>query len=130
MVDDTAGYHARDTAWRWAAGAGRTRDGRIAGFNLVEGVNDPPAGSERTVWLDGAPAEAPPVRISPELDAVRFASGEELRFASEAVRERHDRMPGVRSDYRQPFGRFAGTLPGGIELAEGLGVTEDHRARW
>src|SRR5436853_5728741 len=25
-IDDTAGYHARRTSWRWSAGGGRTRD--------------------------------------------------------------------------------------------------------
>ena len=32
--------------------------------------------------------------------------------------------------YRQPFGSFAGTLPGGLELASGLGVMEHHEASW
>jgi hypothetical protein len=36
----------------------------------------------------------------------------------------------VSSDYVQPFGSFSGALPGGIELASGLGVMERHRARW
>ena len=36
----------------------------------------------------------------------------------------------IASDYRQPFGTFAGTLPGGTELASGDGVMERHGARW
>ena len=36
----------------------------------------------------------------------------------------------VRCAYRQPFGTFAGTLAGGLELAEGYGVMEDYRALW
>jgi len=41
----------------------------------------------------------------------------------------------VKSDYRAPFGSFAGTLPGPsgagpIALARGLGVVEHHCARW
>ena len=36
----------------------------------------------------------------------------------------------VESEYRAPFGTFSGTLPGGIELARGLGVMEHHRALW
>ena len=36
----------------------------------------------------------------------------------------------VRSRYRQPFGTFAGALPGGIELAAGVGVMERHEALW
>ena len=31
---------------------------------------------------------------------------------------------------RQPFGTFAGALPGGIELAQGYGVMEEHDVRW
>jgi len=36
----------------------------------------------------------------------------------------------MRSRYRQPFGTFRGTLPGGIELAQGYGVMEEHDVRW
>lgn len=33
FVDDSAGYHARHTEWRWSAGLGRTGDGRRVGWN-------------------------------------------------------------------------------------------------
>jgi hypothetical protein len=36
----------------------------------------------------------------------------------------------VRSRYRQPFGTFSGALPGGIELADGYGVMEEHDVWW
>jgi hypothetical protein len=130
VVDDTAGYHERHTAWRWSAGVGETADGRVAGWNLVDGVNDPPAGSERSVWVDGVASEPGPVVFAESLSEVRFAEGGALRFAREAVRERHDELLIARSDYVQPFGAFEGTLPGGVQLAAGLGVMEDHRARW
>jgi Protein of unknown function (DUF2804) len=130
VVDDTAGYHDRHTAWQWSAGVGRTADGRVAGWNLVAGVNDPPAGSERSVWLDGVAGEAGPVTFAGDLSGVGFAEGGGLSFRAEATRERHDELLVARSDYVQPFGTFSGTLPGGVELAEGYGVMEDHRARW
>ncbi len=130
VVDDTVGYHARRTAWRWAAGVGTCEDGRLAGWNLVAGVNDPPLGSERTVWLDGEPREVGPCSFADDLSSVRIADGGELRFAAEATRERHDELLLVRSDYVQPFGTFTGVLPGGARLAEGYGVMEDHAARW
>jgi len=130
VVDDTAGYHARHTAWRWAAGVGRTADGRAAGWNLVSGVNDPPAGSERSVWIDGAVREAGPCTFAADLSRVETADGGDLAFHAEATRERHDELLLVRSDYRQPFGTFSGVLPGGETLTEGFGVMEDHRARW
>ncbi len=130
IVDDTAGYHARVTEWRWAAGVGLDPAGRHLAFNLVEGVNDPPTGSERAVWVDGVPHEAPPVSFAADLSQIVAEDGSQLRFAPEATRARHENLLLVRSDYRAPFGAFSGTLPGGIDLAHGLGVVEHHRARW
>ncbi|MEO6857904.1 MAG: DUF2804 family protein [Solirubrobacteraceae bacterium] len=124
VVDDTAAYYARHTQWRWCAGVGRARDGRALAWNLVEGVNDPPRGSERTHWVDGEPSEAPPARFAADLSAVG-----ELRFAPEAVREHAQNLLVVRSRYRQPFGTFSGRL-GDLELAEGYGVMEDHDVWW
>ena len=130
VVDDTAGYHARVTEWRWAAGVGMDPAGGPLAFNLVEGVNDPPAGSERAVWVQGVPHETPPVSFTPDLSEIRAQDGSALRFAPEAERSRSENLLLVRSDYQAPFGTFSGTLPGGIELAHGLGVIEHHRARW
>src|SRR5215212_2593754 len=60
FVDESAGYHARHTAWRWSAGVGRAVDGRPVAWNLVDGVHDTIENSERTVWLDGEAEEVPP----------------------------------------------------------------------
>ena len=125
LIDDTAAYYERHTVWRWSAGVGTSADGRPVAWNLVSGVNDDPAGSERTVWVDGHPQEAPPVVFAPDLLRVG-----DLGFAAEATRARNDNLLLVRSSYRQPFGTFAGRLPNGIELADGYGVMEDHEAWW
>jgi hypothetical protein len=130
VIDDTAGYHARVTEWWWAAGVGSAPDGAPLAFNLVQGVNDPPVGSERAVWIAGVPHEAPPVRFSEDLRSICSDDGSELRFAPEAERSRSDNLLLVRSDYRAPFGTFSGTLPGGIPLAHASGVVEHHRAHW
>jgi hypothetical protein len=129
-VDESAGYHARHTDWEWSAGVGALSDGRAVAWNLVTGVHDAPSGSERTVWVEGSPGEVAPVRFSESLDAVDFADGARLRFASEATRARTDDLLVFRSDYTQPFGTFSGSLEGGLELAEGRGVMERHSARW
>jgi hypothetical protein len=130
LEDHSAGWHARRTAWRWAAGAGRAADGRALVWNLVEGIHDGPSGSERRVWVGGVPREVGPVAFAPGLREVAFAEGGALAFRAEAVRARRDELGLVASDYEQPFGSFSGVLPGGLEVVGGRGVMERHRARW
>ena len=130
IVDDTAGYHARHTEWWWSAGVGHGPGGEPIGWNLAAGVNDGQQGSERSVWVGGLGHEVEPVSFARDLGAVSFATGESLRFQAEAQRARHDRLVLVESQYRQPFGTFAGSLPGAGALEGGLGVMEHHRARW
>ncbi len=125
FVDESAGYHARHTRWRWSAGIGRSRDGRAVAWNLVEGVHDSPQASERTVWVDGKPHEVEPLAFAEDLSAVGG-----LRFTEWSAREDHTNRLVMRSDYRQPFGSFAGELPGGLELESGYGVMEWHDVRW
>ena len=125
LLDDSAGYHARRTAWAWSAGVGVAAGGQAVAWNLVEGIHDAAAGSERTVWIDGAAHEVEPVAFATDLEAVGG-----LRFAAEAERVRRDDFLVLASDYRQPFGTFGGTLPDGTALRVGFGVMERHRARW
>jgi Protein of unknown function (DUF2804) len=125
FVDESAGYHARHTLWRWSAGVGRSADGRAVAWNLVDGVHDAPSSSERTVWVDGEPHEVEPVEFAEDLSAVGG-----LRFTEWSAREDHTNRLVMRSDYRQPFGSFEGALPGGLELESGYGVMEWHDVRW
>jgi hypothetical protein len=126
--DESAGYQARRTSWHWSAGVGRAADGRLVAWNLVEGINDPPARSERAIWLDGEPYEPAPVEFT-GLEAVRFAEGSRLRFEPGAERARDDNFLLIRSTYRHRFGTFTGSLDG-IELPAGRGVMESHTALW
>ncbi len=134
VIDDTAAYYPRHTSWRWSAGVGTSRDGRGVSWNLVSGVNDPPSGSERSVWVDGQAVEVGPSTFADDLSAV-----EGLRFQPEAQLRRRQNLLLVRSSYRQPFGTFSGALPRGLgdpggaaalELAEGYGVMEEHDVWW
>ena len=132
LVDDSAGYRVRRTDWRWCAGVGTTTDGQAVTWNLVAGVHDVGAVTERAVWRGGVPVPPGVMSMSDKLDRVTTVDGGDLRFHTEAVRSRDDRVLGglIRSEYVQPFGTFAGTLPGGIELASGIGVMEFHDAHW
>jgi hypothetical protein len=124
VIDDTAAYYERHTSWRWSAGVGRAVDGRELAWNLVAGVNDPPTGSERTLWIDGEASEVGPTQFEAGLTGVAG-----LRFAAERTRQQHQNLLLVRSSYRQPFGTFAGRL-GGVQLADGYGVMEEHDVWW
>jgi hypothetical protein len=125
--DESAGHHQRHTSWQWSAGVGRGADGRDLAWNLVEGVNDPPRGSERAIWIDGEPTEPPPAHFRD--DGVDLPEGDALSFSAESEHSRDDNYLLIRSRYRHRFGTFAGRL-GGVELAAGLGVMEEHDARW
>ena len=130
FIDDSAGYHARHTAWKWSAGLGRTKDGRRVGWNVVSGVHDGPSASERTVWIDGSAREVGPVTFASDLSGVSFAEGGRLVFTEWAARAERLNLLLFRSSYVQPFGAFAGELPGDLRLAEGFGVMEDHDVWW
>ncbi len=130
VVDDTAGYHRRHTSWKWSAGVGTTTDGREVGWNLVTGVNDPPTGSERAIWVNGEPFEPGPVRFADDLTRIEFSDGGALDFSEWAAREDNTNVLLLRSRYRQPFGTFSGSFPGDLKLARGYGVVEVHDVHW
>jgi len=130
FIDDSAGYHARHTVWKWSAGNGIATDGRTVSWNLVTGVHDVEGASERTLWVGREPRELGPVAFADDLSSVGFDEGGALQFTEWSAREEHMNLLVMSSDYRQPFGTFAGTLPGGIELAQGYGVMEAHDVRW
>ena len=130
VVDDSAGYHERHTIWRWSTGVGRAESGERVAWNLVAGVHDAPEASERTLWVDGEPREVGPVRFGDRLEGIELPGGGRLAFSEWSVREHHSNMLLVRNSYRQPFGTFAGALPGGLRLAEGYGVMEEHDVWW
>jgi hypothetical protein len=130
LVDESAGYHARRTAWRWSAGVGVAQSGAAVAWNLVDGVHDAARASERTVWVDGTASEVAPVWFADDLSAVAIAGGGALRFTAEAARSHGERLVVLSSEYEQPFGTFSGELPGAGRLRAGWGVMERHAVRW
>ena len=130
FVDVNAGYHERQTRWRWAAGAGRDQHGRLIAFNAITGLFDTEKNSERTIWIDGEANEVGPNEFSDDLKTVSFAEGGILTFTPEQLIEQHDNYLVIRSDYFHWFGTYSGTLPGGIQLQEAYGVRERHDAVW
>jgi hypothetical protein len=122
LMDESAGRHARRTAWRWSAGAGVTESGSDVVWNLVDGLHDGDP-SERTVWVDGEPHPLPALPFD-GLDGVG-----DLRFVTHATRAKRENYLVLASDYEQPFGSFSGSLPVAGPL-RGWGVMERHEALW
>ncbi len=124
LVDESGGYHARETAWWWSAGAGVLEDGRPVTWNLVDGLHDGLEHSERAVWIEGVPRHVGPQPFH------GLAGVGDLRFSALATRARKEDYGLIASDYEQPFGTFSGSLPEAGALRAGYGVMERHRARW
>lgn len=130
FVDINAGYHARQTRWRWAAGAGTDQRGRRVAWNVIVGLFDTPEASERTLWIDGVGAELGPVQFSDDLATVSFSEGGRISFQAEANIRKRVGLFLVKSRYDHAFGPWQGTLPGGIELRDAVGVRERQDAVW
>ena len=127
--DESAGYHQRHTSWHWSAGVGRAADGRALAWNLVEGVNDPAANSERAIWVDGEPSEPAPVRF-------RGMDGDRpRRRRAPRLRHRVRAMPATRTSSSSAPATATASAPSpapsaASQLAEGFGVMEEHDAVW
>jgi hypothetical protein len=130
VVDVSAGYHPRHTVWKWSAGVGKLTDGRSVGWNLVTGIHDSPTSSERTIWVDGEPAEVGPVEFAADLSSIGFEDGASMGFTEWVSREDRTNVLLMRSYYRQPFGTLDGAISASLSLAEAYGVMEEHEVWW
>jgi hypothetical protein len=130
FADIQAGYHSRHTRWRWMAGAGRDQNDRLVAFNVITGMFDSPQNSERAILTATTAEEVGPVVFSDDLSTVTFAEGGSLSFQQEALIEQHSNYLLIRDDYFHAFGKYSGTLPGGIKLREAFGVRENQNALW
>ena len=90
----------------------------------MDGVHDGDA-SERTVWIDGEPHEVGAQEFAADLSSVGEPALQRVVGAG-----RDTNIGVMRNRYRQPFGEFSGRLPGGLRLAEGYGVMEEHDVLW
>ncbi len=131
-IDHTYGLLARDTTWRWASAARAD-----LGLNISQGFN---GSVENAVWHDGRVHPVGPAEIVYDASSPRGAwrvrshdGAVDLTFRPEGERRQEKDLFIAKSSYRQPIGTFSGTLrlpAGTIEVADLVGVTEDHAARW
>lgn len=137
-TDATDGRQDSHTTWRWAAGAGRSEDGRRVGLQASTGMNAHGPG-EDLVWWDDQPVPLDVRRLEPVerdvFDGTWRCGGEswELLLEPTGVRAADEGIGPIRSSYTQPIGTWRGTLPSpaGTPVPVWLtGVAEDHEARW
>lgn len=142
--DYSVGYMRRETFWNWACFAGASAGelaGRAVGLNLSCGVNET-SFSENCVWVDGKRylvglAGFDYNRQNPEQDlwTVRTQDGRvELEFAPEGIHRERVNAGILKSNFKQVFGRFNGTLqPDGCEpvvIKDLYGFVEEQYAKW
>jgi hypothetical protein len=130
FVDVNAGYHFRRTRWRWAAGAITDERGEHVAWNAITGLFDTPEHSERTVWIGGRGTEIKPVAFSDDDNVVTFEDGSRLTFSPGATLRKRVGLFLIKSKYEHAFGVYSGTLPGGIEVRNAVGVRERQDALW
>jgi hypothetical protein len=138
-LDYTQGILAPRTAWRWAFGAGRLRDGSALSFNLVEGFN---AGevTENVVFHGAGPAPLPACAFRFQegpTSPCRIASADgrvDLAFRPGPAHREEKNLIVVRSRFFQVAGAFSGRLPGpagaALEVESLPGLVEDQDVTW
>lgn len=133
FLDYSHGLLAYETDWLWAIGAGKTEDGKQLSFNLCDKFNE---GLENVVWLDGRIFHVGSVSFvfnpnQPKTPWMVKSLDEtlELTLHVEGIRAEDVNLGLVQSRYVQPIGQWRGHI-GGETLVDGVGVAEDHLARW
>lgn len=139
VIDYTYGYLARNTFWNWASGSGLDKMGRKIGFNLVQGVNET-GFTENVFWVNGKRIKTDVIDFQyNDLDIladwrIRSNDGKvDLVFHPEGERTAHINLGVIASRFRQPFGRFTGTLRDGwtrSRLQDVSGFSEEHESVW
>ncbi len=142
VLDDTIGWLARETRWRWASASGKSVSDKSAdtpetvwGINLVEGHNDYDY-TENAIWRDGeltyvgratfdfdSANPLQPWHIYTDCKTV------DLVFTPEGIRKGDVDLGILASVYRAPLGSYSGTLLG-EKVYNIPGMAENHRAKW
>jgi hypothetical protein len=139
-MDHTVGLLGRRTAWRWAFAMGRTEDGRTVGFNLAEGFNEWPGGSENALWLGDQLASVGSARFTFDPTAILtpwqvVTEDGRIALAFNPVGQHREERNFVvtRSRLAQLLGTFSGTVDAGdgpVRIDSVPGVTEDQDVVW
>ena len=134
--DWTRSQASRITEWKWASLSSRLGDGTPFGLNLSAQVYEDERGDsvENAFWVDGEVRRLGGVTFHVPSDPsaqVWRIEGEEvdLEFEPLGAREEHTNFGLVRTDFVQPYGRFAGRV-GEHDITGAFGVVEAHLSVW
>lgn len=137
--DWTRSQASRVTEWKWASVSGFVRDGAAFGLNLSAQVYDDDRGHsvENAYWLDGQVRPLSGVRFEVPSDpksgrwTIRSIDSNEvdIEFEPLGAREEHTNFGLVRTEFVQPYGRFAGQVCE-HDITGCFGVVETHLSRW
>ena len=137
--DWTRSQASRVTEWKWASLSGLLHDGTAIGLNLSADVYDDAKGHsvENALWIDGKVRPLSGVRFEMPSDpktkrwVIRSLDTDEVdvEFEPLGAREEHRNFGLVRTDFVQPYGRFAGRVCG-HDITGCFGVVEAHVSMW
>ena len=137
--DWTRSQASRITEWKWASLSGFSKNGAPIGLNLSAQVYEDDAGHsvENALWVDGRVRRLSGVRFElptkPKEQRWRIRSFDtdevDLEFQPLGAREEHTNFGLMRTDFVQPYGRFAGRV-GGHDVTGSFGVVEVHLSVW
>jgi hypothetical protein len=137
--DWTRSQASRVTKWKWASLSGFTRNGSSIGLNLSAQVYEDERGHsvENALWVDGRVRRLGGVRFEVPPDPasgtwqIRSLDDDEVEIEFEPLgaREEHTNFGLVRTDFVQPYGRFAGQVDG-HDVSGAFGVVETHVSIW
>lgn len=137
-LDFTKMYALRHAIWKWVAFAGRTKQGKVLGMNLVDPTPDAPH-SENSLWIDGVREQLLDVQITIEGDSrtepwVCTAANLDCESKARAHVEQHLDMPLVKHTLRHVVSTFSGrvrTKSGLVHDFENIpGIAEDFDNLW
>ncbi len=145
-VDLSWGLFPYRTQWQWACVAGLNMDGKRIGLNLCEGTYEQSSChkfadsgfSENVLWVDGVPESLDIVRFEREGSGGKIQSTKskkvDLTFEKVNFREHRVDLGVVRSNLKQNFGHFSGTVEDfsgrKLSIYKIPGVWEEHDALW
>jgi len=141
LVDEQKTFYPYVSFWKWATAAGYTEEGRLLAFNLCQNmITDDSDANENCFWFGGKITCLKEARFSFDDPLrpwkMRTADGRaDLTFRPVGERAESINIAGlIRSDFRQPFGYYNGTLTGEdgrvYQVRDFFGLAEHHVTRY